>query len=292
MEVAVFGASGFIGSHTCERLRADGVAVRELARRSDPPLDALKATETEMAGAIFGCDAVVNVIGIKCPDGAQTFHAMHVTVLEKILVAMSKAGVRRLVNISVVVSKPDPGSAYHDTKWQADELLRASGVDWTLLKPGVVYGRGDNMLGHLTLMIGLTRFFPIVDCGRSQMQPVCVLDVAAAISACVQKPETIGKTFDVVGPAPMELRKIVRTVAEAMGKPVVILPTPYHLMKPAVHVMGWVMREPLSTPAQLQMLREGMTGDVEPMRRELGVEPRPFTAENIRGILPGANDVA
>lgn len=77
-----------------------------------------------------------------------------------------------------------------------------------------------------------------------------------------------------------------------MGKPVVILPTPYHLMKPAVHVMGWVMREPLSTPAQLQMLREGMTGDVEPMRRELGVEPRPFTAENIRGLLPGANDVA
>jgi len=82
---------------------------------------------------------------------------------------MSATGVRRLVNISVVVSKPDPGSAYHDTKWQADELLRASGVDWTLLKPGVVYGRGDNMLGHLTLMIGLTRFFPIVDCGRSQM---------------------------------------------------------------------------------------------------------------------------
>jgi NADH dehydrogenase len=116
---------------------------------------------------------------------------------------------------------------------------------------------------------------------------VCVLDVAAAISACVQKPETIGKTFDVVGPAPMKLRNIVRTVAEAMGRPVVILPTPYHLMKPAVHVMGWVMREPLSTPAQLQMLREGMTGDVEPMRRELGVEPREFTAENIRGLLPG-----
>jgi len=159
-------------------------------------------------------------------------------------------------------------------------------LDWTLLKPGVVYGRGDNMLGHLTQMIGLTRFFPIVGWGRSLLQPVCVLDVAAAISACVQKPETIGRTFDVVGPAPLELQKIVRTVAEAMGEPVVILPTPYHLMKPAVHAMGWVMREPLSTPAQLQMLREGMTGDVEPMRGELGVEPREFTAENMRGLLP------
>lgn len=169
MDVAVFGASGFFGSHTCERLRADDIAVRELARRSNPPLDALRATDAEMAEAIAGCDAVVNVIGIKCPDGAQTFHAMHVTVLEKILAAMGVAGVGRLVNISVVVSKPDLGSAYHDTKWQSDELLRASGVDWTLLKPGVVYGRGDNMLGHLTQMIGLTRFFPIVDRGRSQM---------------------------------------------------------------------------------------------------------------------------
>ena len=113
-----------------------------------------------------------------------------------------------------------------------------------------------------------------------------MLDVAAANSACVQKPETIGKTFDVVGPAPMELRQIVRTVSEAMGNPVVILSTPYHLMKPAVHAMGWVMREPLSTPAQLQMLREGMTGDISPMRMELKVEPREFTKENIRGLLP------
>src|SRR5258707_15330780 len=123
-------------------------------------------------GALRGCDALVNLAGIKREDGSQTFEAVHVEATRRLLAACGEAGVRRFVHVSVVCSRPDPTSPYHDTKWRGETLVQASGLDVTILKPAVVYGAGDDMLTHLVKMIRFAPLFPIVGRGDSLLQAV------------------------------------------------------------------------------------------------------------------------
>jgi len=277
--VAVIGGTGFLGRHVASALRAAGEEVRVLSRRN--------GCDARQIGpdTLRGCDAVVNLAGIKRESGGQTFQAVHVDLLARVIDAMKAAGVRRLIHISVVVARADPDHPYHDTKWRGEELVRASSLDWTILRPGVIYGVGDDLLAHLALMIHTAPVFPIVNDGAAPMMPVHAADVAAGVVGALRRPESAGKTYDIVGPERLTLRGVVGRVAEALGRPLLILPTPAALMALPVAVMEKTMAQPLSTRAQLAMLEEGLAGDPEAARRELGVEPAPFTPERLRPLL-------
>jgi NADH dehydrogenase len=277
--VAVVGGAGFLGRHVSSALRAAGEDVRVLSRRGG--CDATRIGPESLRG----CDAVVNLAGIKREAGGQTFQAVHVDLVTRLVEAMKAAGVRRLVHISVAVARSSPDLPYHDTKWKGEEVVRASGLDWTVLRPGVIYGVGDDLLSHLALMIGTAPVFPIVNDGGAPMMPVHAGDVAAAVTGALRTPAAVGKTYDVVGPDRLTLRDVVRRVAEALGRRVAILPTPVALLRIPVAVMERTMKQPLSTRAQLAMLVEGLSGDPEPARRDLGVEPAPFTPDRLRRML-------
>jgi len=277
--IAVVGGTGFLGTHVVAALRAAGFQPRALSRRTG--FDALRPDPA----ALRECRAVVNLAGIKREAGAQTFQAVHVELVERLAAAMREAGVRRLVHVSVVVARPAPELPYHHTKWLGEEVVRASGLDWTILRPGVIYGEGDDLLSHLVLMLRAAPVFPIVGDGSAPMMPVDARDVAAAAAAAVGAPVGVGKTYDVVGPDRLALRDVVRRVTEAADLPVRIVSTPVALMKLPVRVMEAVMRNPLSTRAQLRMLVEGLAGDPEPARRDLGVRTEPFEVERLRPLV-------
>ncbi|HZE99170.1 MAG TPA: NAD-dependent epimerase/dehydratase family protein [Planctomycetota bacterium] len=278
-EIAVVGGSGFLGRHVSAALQEAGWTVRILSRRTG--CDARRIDPA----ALRGCDAVVNLAGIKREQGEQTFQAVHVDLVARLIEAMKTAGVRRLVHISVVVARSDPKLPYHDTKWQGEELVRKSGLDWTILRPGVIYGVGDDLLAHLSLMLRIAPVFPIVNDGRSPMRPVHAGDVARGVVAALQRPASALKTIEVVGPERLELRDVIRRVAAALGLPAWIWPTPVALMRIPVSVMEATMTQPLSTRAQLAMLGEGLDGDPGPARAELGLETAPFTPERLRPLL-------
>jgi NADH dehydrogenase len=283
--VAVVGGTGFLGRHVVAVLERAGYSVRALSRRNG--FDALSPDPEFLRGT----DAVVNLAGIKREDGQQTFHGVHVELVGNLVAAMKSAGIRRLIHISVVVARPAPDLPYHDTKWKGEEVVRASGLDYTILRPGVIYGDGDDMLSHLALMIRTSPVFPIVGNGSSPMRPVDVWDVAAAVLAALRQSGS-GKTYEIVGPERLELRDVVRRVAEALNLPLWIWPTPVALMRGPVHVMEAVMKQPLSTRAQLAMLVEGLDGDPGPARAGLGLSTAPFSAERIRPLLEKTNRVA
>lgn len=293
MKVAIAGGTGFVGRHVVEALRARGHAVLVLARgRRGVPLGAELvpcdlARGPVPAEALRGCDAIVNLAGIKREEGTQTFEAVHVAATHRLLAAAHEAGIRRFVHVSVVCSRPDARSPYHDTKWRAEEAVRGSALDTTVLRPGVIYGPGDDMVTHLVKMIRFAALFPVVGRGDSVLQPVDVRDVAEAVAAALDRPRSIGGTYDVVGPERLTLSMVVRTVADGVGLPLHIVPTPVAVQRVAVRVMNAVTSRPLSTPAQLQMLVDGLYGDTKPARRDLGLVTRPFTVESVR-TLEGA----
>lgn len=273
------GGTGFLGRHVSAALQDAGFGVKLLSRRAG--VDALKIDPR----ALEGCEAVVNLAGIKREEGGQTFQAVHVDLPARLVDAMKAAGLRRLVHVSVVVARRDPALPYHDTKAQGEDVVRGSGLDWTILRPGVIYGVGDDLLSHLSVMLKIAPIFPIVNDGRAPMMPVHAADVARGVVAALKSPSTAGKCFEIVGPERLQLRDVVRRVAEALGLPVRIVPTPAGLMKLPVTLMEAWMSKPLSTRAQMAMLQEGLAGDPEPARRELGLDPAPFTPERLRPLL-------
>jgi NADH dehydrogenase len=234
--------------------------------------------------ALRGAEAVINLAGIKRESGDQTFEAVHVDLVRRLVDAMKAADVRRLVHISVVVARPAPGLPYHDTKWKGEAIVRDSGLDWTILRPGVIYGDGDDMLSHLSLMIRTAGVFPIVGDGTAPMRPVDARDVARAVTAALREPSS-GKTYDVVGPERLTLREVVSRVADSMKLRLSIWKTPIWLMRLPVRIMEATMRQPLSTRAQLAMLAEGLDGDPAAARDDLGLVTRPFTVERIAPLV-------
>ncbi|HLY76130.1 MAG TPA: NAD-dependent epimerase/dehydratase family protein, partial [Planctomycetota bacterium] len=278
-DIAVVGGTGFLGRHVCSALREAGWSLRVLSRRNGCDGRSINSEQ------LRGCEAVVNLAGIKRETGDQTFQAVHVDLVGRLIDAMKIAGIRRLVHISVVVARADPNLPYHDTKWKGEELVRNSDRDWTILRPGVIYGVGDDLLAHLSLMLKVAPIFPIVNDGRSPMMPVQAADVAKAVACALARPQTARKTIEIVGPERLALRDVVRRVAESMGLPVWILPTPAALFKIPVGIMEAMMARPLSTRAQLSMLVEGLVGDPTPARTELGLEPGPFVPERLRPLL-------
>jgi uncharacterized protein YbjT (DUF2867 family)/membrane protease YdiL (CAAX protease family) len=279
--VAVVGGTGFLGRHVTNALEEAGHSVRVLSRRTG--FDAMRPDPEGLRGV----STVVNLAGIKREEGSQTFQAVHVDLVQRLVEAMRAAGVRRLVHVSVVVARPDDVLPYHDTKWRGEQIVRSSGLDWTVLRPGVIYGDGDDMLAHLTLMIRTAAIFPVVGDGSAPMRPVDVRDVALAVTAALRH-SCSSRTYDIVGPDRLTLRTVVEQVAKAMDLPVMVWPTPIALMRVPVWIMETTMRQPLSTRAQLSMLAEGLDGDPGPASRDLGITTAPFTVDRLRPLVARA----
>jgi len=292
MKVVVAGGSGFLGRHVVDALVDGGHQAVVLSRgnRECTDRDNVEYVACDVAAgqlpldALRECDALVNLIGIKHETAGQTFAMAHVESTKQLIAAAREAGVQRCVHISVVAARPDPHHAYHDTKWQAEQLVRNSGLDFTILKPGVIYGPGDDMITHLVKMIRFCPLFPVVGRGTSILQPVSGADVARVVVAALQREIAIGQTYEVVGPDALMLRDVVRTVAAGIPLSVWILPTPIWFQRTAVWAMSVLFRNPLSTPAQLQMLIDGLAGDPQPVERDLGIQTQPFLAERIAEV--------
>jgi NADH dehydrogenase len=292
VRVIVAGGSGFLGRHVVDALLSRGHTALVLSRnpgrasRAGVVLVGCDlASDAPPLPPLAGAEAVVNLVGIKRERGTQTFLAVHVEATRRLIEAARRLGARRFVHVSVVCSRPDGESPYHDTKWRGEGVVRESGLDFTILRPGVIYGPGDDMISHLAQMARVSPLMPVVGDGRSLLQPVDVRDVAEAVAASLERPQSVCRSYDVVGPRRLALADVQRTVAAAAGAGVRIVPTPVALLRPVVRVMSALCRNPLSTPAQLRMLQQGLVGDPVPAARDLGLVPRPFTVERVREVL-------
>lgn len=226
-KIALIGGSGFIGSYIAARLCDDGKSVSVATRRRErskdrfillPQTDLIECNvhdDAALATFLAGHDAVVNMVGILHGSRA-TFERVHVGLTQKVIQACQRVGVKRLVHISALGAAADAPSDYQQTKARAEELVRASGLDWTILRPSVVFGRGDSFL---TMFAGLLRIAPFLPMAGAdtRFQPVWVEDVARAAAACLDREATIGQTFELAGPRTYTLRQLVDYVGRLTG---------------------------------------------------------------------------
>jgi NADH dehydrogenase len=269
MKIAITGGLGFIGGRLARALAASGNEIVLITRTTgktraaEPPPRAKLAAiglenEEELASAFAGCDAVAHCAGINREISDQTYEKVHVEGTKNVVGAARRAGVRKIVFISFLRARPGCGSGYHESKWAGEEMIRGAGLDYTILKPGVIYGRGDHMLDHLSRAFYTFPVFALVGMRDQWVRPMAVEDLVRILCAALVEGCLSRKTVAVVGPEEITLREAVQRVARVVRKrPLMVrLPLFFH------YAMGWllerVMRTPLVSVAQVRILSEGV----------------------------------
>jgi uncharacterized protein YbjT (DUF2867 family) len=285
--IAITGGNGFVGRHVAERLRAAGDEVVLVSRRTG--FDLARPDIAALTRALEGCTAAVHTAGINREIGRQTYDAVHVRGTQALVAAARDAGVGHIGLVSFLRARADGPTAYHRSKWAAEAIVRESGISYTVLKSGVIHGRGDHMLDHLSHALHTFPIFGLVGMTERLIQPVAVDDVARILEAAAHgDPRLIDRTIAVLGPDAMPLGEAVRRVARVIGHNprYVRLPVAAHLV--LARIFEATMRVPLLSVAQVHILAEGVVEPAPyapPPPHDLG-PATPFDDDSIRAGLP------
>jgi len=244
--IAVIGGSGFIGTYVAEHLVREDVELTLATRWREagkarlallPKVEFTPVDTTDQAALtalLAGHDAVVSMVGI-LHGSRRDFERAHVELVDRIVTACRDNGIRRLVHISALGADPEGPSHYQQSKGHGEQVILASGLDWTILRPSVVFGRGDSFL---TMFARLAKQMPVLPLAgaKTRFQPVWVDDVARAVVACLKRDTTIGQTLELAGPKVYTLAELVDYVARLTGhpRPIIGVPAPLAYLQAAL----------------------------------------------------------
>lgn len=262
--VLVLGGSGFVGRQVCEQLARLGWRITVPTRRavhaasvqSLPGLTVIEASvhsQADLARLMPGHDAVVNLVAVLHSDEAR-FEQVHVDLPAKIAQAMKAAGVHRLVHVSALGADAQGPSMYQRSKARGEAVLRSAGLALTVLRPSVIFGAEDKFLNLFADLQAVLPFMPLAGSG-TRFQPVWVGDVARAVVACLQNPDTMGQTYELCGPDVLTLGELVHRAGQwagvnhGQGRPVIGLPM----------WMGWLQAAAMElAPGEPLMSRDNL----------------------------------
>lgn len=286
--VFLTGATGFIGRHVLRELLARGYRVRCLVRgpsigrvQDDPHAERVVGDlllPRCYTRQVAGCQAVVHLVGILAETPEATFRQAHVEATQNLVVACQKSGVRRFVHLSALGAGPSPGIRYFQSKHQAETLVRANGLDFTIFRPSLVHGPDGDLVRMLARMARSRLPLAVVGAGRQRLQPVYVEDLARLVADALERPPTVGQTYEVGGAQILTYRELLDAVARAvLGRPRRTFRVPAFAAMLGAAFLEFLLTRPPFTRELLRMLLAGSVCEsLEPVERDFGFRPRGF----------------
>jgi uncharacterized protein YbjT (DUF2867 family) len=297
--IVVLGGTGFVGRRLLRRLAVDGHDLLLLSRNLGAHLDRLLPPdvnvrqmdvydEAALRAAFADADAVVNLVGIlnEHGDDGSGFRRAHVDLTRTIIAACQAAGVRRLLQMSAL-NAGRGSSHYLASRGEAEALVRASGLEWTIFEPSVIFGDGD---GFFFRFAALLRQLPVLPLARpnAKFAPVFVGDVAEAYARALDDPSTIGETYELYGQEIVTLRQAVEMTARQLGLRRWVIPLPDWIGRLQALACDFVPGKPFSSDNFRSLLTDAV-GGIDGLHR-LGIEPVSMS-RTLPSLLGHAGDV-
>jgi uncharacterized protein YbjT (DUF2867 family) len=296
LKIAVTGATGYVGHHVVRELLERGHNITAISRsgaksstasgKTLPTFEGVNymggdvATGRNLDQAFAGADVVVHLVGIIAEHRDQTFANVHVGGTKNVLAAAKKAGVKRYLHMSALGAKANAASGYSSSKFTAEELVRASGLEYTIFRPSLIFGEGDDFFGRvLKNLVSSAPVVPQIGDGSFPFRPVWVGDVAKCFAQSLDIPATVRQVYDVVGSKEFTFRELLQLEMKALGMNKPLVPAPIFLMDIAVPLMQILGSLAPITTHQYAMLKAGNTADPIPVNAMFKLENRALEAE-------------
>jgi uncharacterized protein YbjT (DUF2867 family) len=277
MRLLVTGGSGFLGGyvlreaarrgHETVGLARSAAAAQAVADRGAEPITGDLDAAESLAGifAVARCDALVNLTSLGFGHGPA------------IVVAAQQAGIRRAIFVSSTAVTTTLAAPTKRVRLAAEQRIRDSALDWTILRPTMIYGApGDRNLSRLLALLSRIPMLPVPG-GRHLQQPVHVADVANAVLAAAGWAGAPGSCYDVAGPEPLTFAELLRISARAVASRTRFVPVPLAPLVAAARGYERLSRRPPQISAeQLLRLAEDKAFAIQDAERDLGYAPRPF----------------
>lgn len=293
--ILVLGGTGFVGTSVCEKLveRGNGgsglITVpsrrpqRALTLRPLPTVELPQVDlhdDRALAAVVAGHDAVINLVAI-LHGSAAAFEKVHVELPRRLVAACKAQGVRRLVHVSAIGVSAAAPSNYLRSKAAGEAVLQAGGLDLTLLRPSVIFGERDRFINLFAQLLAVAPVVPLAGHG-ARFQPVWVDDVASAIVACLDRPETIGQPIECCGPTVFTLGQLVTLAGRWSGHERPVFPIPDALGRVQAALMGLMPGEPLMSKDNLLSMQVPNVASGQ----WAGLASLGITPADIHGVMP------
>ena len=284
--ILVTGSSGFLGRNVVKALRTRGESVRCLVRS---PSRARVVTDygvelaygdvldpASLKDAMRGVDAVVHLVAIIRERGRNTFDRVNRQGTETVVQVARDEGVRHLVHVSAIGVQENQAYPYLYSKWLGEQEVIRGGVAYTIIRPSILFGPGDEFINTLAGVVKSFPVAPVAGDGRVRFQPISVEEVGGIVSLVAGNHRFGGRIIEVGGPDHLTYNEILDIIARTLGVRRIKVHLPVPLMKTMTRVMEAVLPNPPATTSQLEMLSLDNVTDLDSVERNFKMRPRPL----------------
>jgi uncharacterized protein YbjT (DUF2867 family) len=290
--ILITGATGYIGRHLVARLVAQGERPRCLVREMNRAKRILPTDKVELVqgattspasldAAVQGVDTIVHAAFLTADRKQSTgneYEKTNVQGTANLIQAAKKAGVKRIIEIGGLGTRPDKPGSYMQGRYLAEKMLKESGLDWTIIQPSVLFGKNAPFIKGLVDLIRTSPVVPLIGGGKIMFQPIYVEDVVTVIIKVLEDPvSTANKTYTIGGPAYYSFTQIIDALLQATHKQRIKAPAPTSLVGVGAAVMEAVLPKPPLTKAAMALFTFDNTTDLHSVERDFGFIPTSFT---------------
>jgi uncharacterized protein YbjT (DUF2867 family) len=284
--IFIAGSTGFVGGHLIDDLSAKGHRLKCLVRSAEAG-DRLAARGIEtvigditsadtLKGVLGADDLVIHLVGIIQEKGKSTFQAVHTQGTSNLVNEAKRAGVRHFFYQSALGADKGSWSGYLKTKAEAEEVVKQSGLGFTIFRPSLIIGPWDGFTKKMVDMIKLSPVLPVPGEGTARFQPIYIKDWLRCIEKVIEAPAKYLSTYEIGGPEQLTYSRMVEIMSQELGRKKTVLNIPMGIMKFSAYLLENILPSPPVTSDQLRLLETDNICDIDAVEKNFGFKPVKF----------------